>query len=72
VPGTTIKTRLQEHHLSNAWLISELRKRNIDTDSVELSKALSGTRTGPKIDEILINVHDILSEYEKKYLGTKE
>lgn len=59
-----IRIILLDNNLSQVWLINQLADRGIITDKSELSSALSGSRTGAKIDKILSASLEILSDYE--------
>ena len=55
--------------LTYAWLIHRLSDEGLLTDKFEMSATLSGTRIGPKADEILRRSLDILNEYEAKIVS---
>ena len=61
-----IRVALLTNSLSQVWLINRLEERGISTDKAELSSALSGTRKGAKIDNIIKTSREILDEYESK------
>lgn len=60
-----IRIMLLNNNLSQVWLINQLADRGIVTDKAELSSALSGSRTGAKIDKIISASLQILNDYEK-------
>lgn len=60
-----IRIMLLNNNLSQVWLINQLADRSIVTDKAELSSALSGSRTGAKIDKIISASLQILNDYEK-------
>lgn len=59
-----IRIKLLNNNLSQVWLINQLAERGITTDKSELSSALSGSRTGTKIDKIIETSLLILHDYE--------
>ena len=61
-----IRDKISHFTLTYAWLIHRLSDEGLLTDKFEMSATLSGTRIGPKADEILRRSLDILNEYEKK------
>lgn len=61
-----IKDKVSRFTLTYAWLIHRLSDEGLLTDKFEMSATLSGTRIGPKADEILCRSLDILNEYEGK------
>jgi len=61
-----IKDKVSRSSLTYTWLIHRLSDEGLLTDKFEMSATLSGTRIGPKADEILCRSLDILNEYEEK------
>lgn len=61
-----IRDKVFRFTLTYTWLIHRLSDEGLLTDKFEMSATLSGTRIGPKADEILCRSLDILNEYEKK------
>ena len=61
----SIKKRLNEHSLTQVWLINRLEEMGILTDKSELSSTLSGTRKGAKTEALLKYADEILSRYEE-------
>lgn len=61
-----IRDKVSRFTLTYTWLIHRLSDEGLLTDKFEMSATLSGTRIGPKADEILCRSLDILNEYEKK------
>lgn len=59
-----IRIMLLNNNLSQVWLINQLADKGVVTDKAELSSALSGSRTGAKIDKIISASLQILSDYE--------
>lgn len=59
-----IRIMLLNNNLSQVWLINQLADKGVVTDKAELSSALSGSRTGAKIDKIMSVSLLILSDYE--------
>lgn len=62
-----IRLRLYQNRLSYTWLIWQLEKRGIMTDKTEMSTVISGTRKGPKADQIVQEAIAVLDEYEMHY-----
>lgn len=67
--NTEIRDRLVAHNLTFGWLINRLEARGIRTDKSEMSSVMSGTRIGPKADQIIRESEKILDEYEKFVSG---
>lgn len=65
-----IRIMLLNNNLSQVWLIGQLAEKGIITDKSELSSALSGSRTGKKIDKIIDISLQILHDYEV-WIGKK-
>lgn len=63
-----IRNQLSDNRLSFVWLIEQLRLRGIVTDKAELSSVFSGTRNGPKVENILTTSEQILNEYETLFV----
>ena len=61
-----IKDKVARCTLTYTWLIHRLSDEGLLTDKFEMSATLSGTRIGPKADEILRRSLDILNKYEEK------
>lgn len=61
-----VKDKVSRFTLTYTWLIKCLSDEGLFTDKFEMSAVLSGTRLGPKADEILCRSLDILNEYEKR------
>lgn len=61
-----IRSKVTNANLTFVWLIHRLSDRGLFTDKFELSATLSGSRTGPKADDILTQSLAILTEYEVK------
>ena len=61
-----IRTRIANSSLTYVWLIHRLSVEGVLTDKFEMSATLSGTRVGPKADEILHRSLSILTDYERK------
>ena len=64
-----IKNKVSRFTLTYTWLIRRLSDEGLLTDKFEMSATLSGTRIGPKADEILRRSLDILNEYEAKIVS---
>lgn len=64
-----IRDKISRFTLTYAWLIHRLSDEGLLTDKFEMSATLSGTRIGPKADEILRRSLDILNEYEAKIVS---
>ncbi len=62
--GLRIKNSLLKNHLSQTWLMAQLEKFGIRTDSTELSAALSGRRKGPKVEQVIEASLKIVENYE--------
>lgn len=62
---TLIRRKLQDNHLTSVWLINQLDYCGINTNKTEMTNILSGSRKGPKVDEIIRVSLDILERYEK-------
>lgn len=60
-----IRRKLQDNHLTSVWLINQLEQNGVNTDKTEMSNILTGSRKGPKVDEIIRVSLDILERYEK-------
>jgi len=58
--GIDIRVSLLKNGKTQKWLIDELIKSGVSTSKTELSRVLSGNRSGPKADKILTKAHDIL------------
>lgn len=63
-----LRSRLQENNLTYTWLINVLKLRGLEVDKTTLSSAVNGTITGPRVAKILDNSHQVLDEYEQKFL----
>lgn len=63
----TIKEKLSEYSLTQAWLIGELDRNGIYTDRSELCSTLAGTRKGAKAETMIRLCNDILIKFEEKY-----
>ena len=61
-----IKDKVSSFALTYTWLIHCLSDEGLHTDKFEMSATLSGTRTGPKADNILRQSLDVLNKYEEK------
>lgn len=61
-----IRDKVSRCTLTYTWLIRQLSDEGLLTDKFEMSATLSGTRTGPKADEILRRSLDILDRYEER------
>lgn len=59
-----IRIMLLNNNLSQVWLINQLAEKGIVTDKAELSSALSGSRTGAKIEKIISVSLQILNDYQ--------
>ena len=66
-----IRDKISHFTLTYAWLIHRLSDEGLLTDKFEMSATLSGTRIGPKADEILRRSLDILNEYEAKIVWVR-
>ena len=66
-----IKDKVSRFTLTYTWLIHRLSDEGLLTDKFEMSATLSGTRIGPKADEILCRSLDILNEYGRRSLHEK-
>ena len=62
-----IKVRLMVNTLSSAWLLEQLRKRNIETDKFRLCKILLGTLKGETAIIVLAACEKILDEYDERF-----
>lgn len=60
-----IRRKLQDNHLTSVWLINQLEQNGVRTDKAEMSNILTGSRKGPKVDEIMEAALNILHRYEK-------
>ena len=65
--GISIKIRLLENRLTQAWLIYHLERLGISLDKSSLCDILSGRRKGKKADEVIANAESILNQYETVY-----
>ena len=59
-----IRERLIKHSLTFTWLINQLERKGIAVDKSEMSSVISGTRKGPKAEQIIRESAAILDEYE--------
>lgn len=59
-----VREGLQRNNLPVVWLISQLEKRGIDTNSDEMSKIFRGKRNGAKVDKIVAESLLIIAKYE--------
>lgn len=64
----SLRSRLQENHLSYSWLINIMRVKGFEVDKTTLSSAVNGTIKGERVEKILDAAHAALDEYETKYL----
>ena len=60
-----IKERLKSLHLSQVWLLSELRKRGLDTQPPQLSNIVNGVYTYPKAQLVGKLCDEIIKEVEE-------
>ena len=58
-----VKDCLTAHCLTQVWLIQQLQNAGLTTDKSELCSILAGTRSGPKVDEILVESDRIITAY---------
>ncbi len=61
---TLIRRKLQDNHLTSVWLINQLEHLGINSNKTEMTNILSGSRKGPKVDEIIRVSMEILNRYE--------
>ena len=61
---TDIRERLVGLGLSNNWLILRMKRRGLTTTKSEFSEAISGKRSGPKVNEIIAMANEIIDAYE--------
>lgn len=66
----SLKNRLQDNHLSYAWLINIMKRKGYEIDKSTVSSAVNGTITGDRVTKIINLGHEILDEYEKGFLGS--
>lgn len=64
----SLRTRIQDNHLSYSWLINMMKLKGYEVDKSTLSSAVNGTITGDRVTKILTLAHEIVDEYEKTYL----
>ena len=63
-----MKNRLQDNHLSYAWLINIMKRKGYEIDKSTVSSAVNGTITGDRVTKIINLGHEILDEYENGFL----
>lgn len=59
-----IKMSLFKNALTSVWLQKRLEEKGIVTDKTELSAVLSGSRKGPKAENIIRSSIEVLDTYE--------
>ena len=59
-----LKDGLVAHCLTQVWLIQQLQNVGLTTDKSELCSILAGTRSGPKVDEILVESDRVMTAYD--------
>ncbi len=59
-----IREGLMRNNLTVVWLISQLEKRGIDTNSDEMSKIFRRKRNGAKVEKIITESLVIIEKYE--------
>lgn len=60
-----ITDRIKKLGKTQAWLVSELRKRGIEVPPTLLSNIIDGTLTHPKAEHILLVCDEIVAEVER-------
>ena len=66
----SLRNRLQDNHLSYAWLINMMKCKGFEVDKATVSSAVNGTITGDRVTKIINLGHEILDEYEKGFLSS--
>lgn len=69
--AAAIRAKIKQYQLTYVWLVSRLSDEGLLTDKFEMSSVLSGTRIGPKADNILRLSLNILDTYESTFAATK-
>ena len=67
----SLRVRLQDNHLSYAWLINMMSMQGFSVDKTTVSSAVNGTITGDRVSKIIILVHEILDRYEEFLLSMR-
>lgn len=62
----TVKTIIEDNHLSYVWLIARLRDEGLTTCRQTMSGIMAMTVRGPKMDEILAKSEEICKRYQEK------
>ena len=66
----SLRSRLQENHLSYSWLINMMKFRGYEVDKATVSSAVNGTITGDRVTKINELGHAILDKYENEFLSS--
>ncbi len=61
-----IRITLAKNSLSNVWLVNQLSKKGIPTNSSTLSAAITGKRGGEQSEMLIGEALKIVREYEAK------
>ncbi len=69
--AAAIRAKVEQFQLTYVWLVSRLSDEGLLTDKHEMSATLSGSRIGPKADEILRQSLGILTIYENTFAAAK-
>ena len=56
----SLRVRLQDNHLSYAWLINMMSMQGFSVDKTTVSSAVNGTITGDRVSKIINLGHEIL------------
>lgn len=61
-----VKLKLDEHGLTNKWLVKRLQLSGVSVTPSTLSTALTGARTGPQSDLLVLRSWNELMFYERR------
>lgn len=67
----SLRVRLQDNHLSYAWLINMMSMQGFSVDKTTVSSAVNGTITGDRVSKIINLGHEILDRYEEFLLSMR-
>ena len=63
-----VKVKLDEHGLTNKWLLKRLLLSGMNVTATSLSLALTGSRVGVASDLIILKAWDELMLYERRMM----
>ena len=64
-----VKVKLDEHGLTNKWLVKRLLRRDMKVSGSTVSAALTGQRVGIASDLIIIRALEELQKYEERMMS---